>query len=146
MEGAGSIMDMISLMFVKPLFARIENTHSPQLVATSDDVWCSGPKIGRATSQNHPQTSTLHLQVPSQKVFGPSWHPPQTPQKVLGGLGPTLMRNTGKSPRPPSPLHQDRFAELAALGVGAPGRRRAEASHSERPQARAVGGAYIEQS
>ena len=26
--------------------------------------------------------------VPPQKVFGPSWHPPQTPsQKVLGALG-----------------------------------------------------------
>ena len=26
--------------------------------------------------------------VPPQKVFEPSWHPPQTPsQKVLGGLG-----------------------------------------------------------
>ena len=31
---------------------------------------------------------SLHLQVLPQKVFGPSWHPPQTPsQKVLGGLG-----------------------------------------------------------
>ena len=32
-------------------------------------------------------TYPLGLQGPPQKVFGPSWHPPQTPsQKVFGAL------------------------------------------------------------
>ena len=34
-----------------------------------------------------PRISPTPPVVPPQKVLGPSWHPHQTPKKVLGGLG-----------------------------------------------------------